>query len=209
MMESFVLQGQSIRLEPLELRHVDSLVAAAAIDQELYRWSPVPQGKTQTTDYVKTALAWQAAGTAVPFAIVTALDGSVLGSTRFWNLERWAWPHGHPLHGREVPDACEIGYTWLAKSAIRTGANTEAKLLMLRHAFEVWQVLRVCFHTDARNHRSRTALERIGGKFEGILRAHRMAADFVPRDSVRYSIIASEWPGVRHRLIGLLEGHRV
>ena len=157
---------------------------------------------------MKTALAWQEARTAVPFAIVRAIDSVVIGSTRFWNIERWAWPVGHPLHGRGVPDACEIGYTWLSSSTIRTGANTEAKLLMLRHAFEVWQVLRVCFHTDARNHRSRTALERIGGKFEGILRAHRMAADFIPRDSVRYSIIASEWPGVRHRLIGLLEGRR-
>jgi len=168
----------------------------------------VPSGKVQTTQYIETALAWQNAGTAVPFAIVQATGDTVIGSTRFWNVEHWGWPHGHPLHGRGVPDACEIGYTWLASSEIRSGVNTEAKLLMLRHAFEVWQVLRVCFHTDSRNQRSRTALERIGAKFEGILRAHRMAADCIPRDSVRYSIIASEWPGVRHRLIGLLEGHR-
>jgi len=100
------------------------------------------------------------AGTAVPFAIVRARMGWSIGSSRFWNLEYWAWPANHPSRGREVPDACEIGYTWLASSAIRTGANTEAKLLMLRHAFEVWQVLRVCFHTDARNQRSRAALER-------------------------------------------------
>ncbi|HXJ89971.1 MAG TPA: GNAT family protein [Candidatus Binatia bacterium] len=88
---------------------------------------------------------------------------------------------------------------------MRTGANTEAKLLMLRHAFEVWQVLRVCFHTDFRNQRSRTALERIGAQFEGILRAHRMAADFIPRDSVRYSILASEWPAVKTRLLSFLQ----
>src|SRR5438105_10830585 len=92
------------------------------------------------------------------------------------------------------------GYTWLTRSAIRTAANTEAKLLMLTHAFEQWQVLRDCFHTDARNQRSRAALERIGGQFEGILRSHRMAADHIARDSVRYSIIASEWPGVQQRL---------
>jgi RimJ/RimL family protein N-acetyltransferase len=128
----------------------------------------------------------------------------VIGSTRFWNLEHWAWPATHPSHGRSAPDACEIGYTWFAKSAIRTGANTEAKFLMLRHAFEVWQVLRVCFHTDARNQWSRAALERIGGQSEGILRAHRMAADFVPRDSVRYSIIAAEWPTVRQHLLQLV-----
>lgn len=78
-------------------------------------------------------------------------------------------------------------------------------MLMLQHAFEIWQVLRVCFHTDSRNQRSRAALERIGGKFEGILRAHRMAADFIPRDSVRFSIIAAEWPGVKKKLLQLLE----
>jgi N-acetyltransferase len=204
----FTFQGQRILLEPLELRHVDGLAQASATNRELYRWSPVPCGKAETAQYVETALAWQKAETAVPFAIVSVDDNAIIGSTRFWNIERWAWPPGHPLHGRNVPDACEIGYTWLASSAIRTGANTEAKLLMLRHAFEVWRALRVCFHTDSRNQRSRTALERIGAKFEGVLRAHRMAADFIPRDSVRYSIIASEWPGVRHRLIGLLNGRR-
>jgi len=190
------------------MHHVAGLAQASASNPELYRWSPVPSGKAQATRYVEAALEWQKAGTAVPFAIVRTSDDTVIGSTRFWNIERWAWPQGHSLHGRGVADACEIGYTWLASSDIRTGANTEAKLLMLRHAFEVWQVLRVCFHTDARNQRSRTALERIGAKFEGILRAHRMAADFIPRDSVRYSIIASEWPGVRHRLTELLDGRR-
>ena len=128
----------------------------------------------------------------------------MIGSSRFFDLERWAWPAGHPLHGRATPDTCEIGYTWLARSAIRTGANTEAKLLMLTYAFETWEVLRVCFHTDTRNERSRAALERIGGRFEGILRGHRMAADFIPRDSVRFSIIASEWPATKQRLEQLL-----
>jgi N-acetyltransferase len=113
-------------------------------------------------------------------------------------------PEGHAFHGRGVPDACEIGYTWFARSAIRTAANTESKLLMMTHAFEVWRVLRVCFHADARNARSRAAIERIGGQFEGILRAHRMAADYIPRDSVRYSILASEWPEVKQRLLQLV-----
>lgn len=134
--------------------------------------SPVPQGTVEAASYVDTALAWRDAGSAVPFAIVRMSDGVAIGSTRFWNLERWSWPPGHPRHGRHFPDACEIGYTWLTRSAIRTAANTEAKLLMLMHAFETWEVLRVCFHTDARNQRSRAALERIGGKCEGILRAH-------------------------------------
>jgi N-acetyltransferase len=199
------LQGRHIRLEPLGHQHVDGLAAAAGADPPLYRWSPVPQGTAEASRYVDTALAWRDAGTAVPFAIVRMQDDTVIGSTRFWNIERWAWPEGHPSHGRDVPDACEIGYTWLARSAVRTAANTESKLLMLRHAFEVWQVLRVCFHTDVRNQRSRSALERIGAQCEGILRAHRMAADFIPRDSVRYSIVASEWPIVKKRLLEFVE----
>ena len=196
-----VLCGEHIRLEPLEHRHVGGLVVAAAADPSLYRWSPVPQGKAETAKYVETALAWRDAGTAVPFAIVRAQDDTVIGSTRFWNIERWAWPPGHRWHERNAPDACEIGYTWLTRAAVRTAANTESKLLMLTHAFEVWQVLRVCFHTDIRNERSRAALERIGGRFEAILRAHRMAADYIARDSARYSIVAAEWPDVKERLV--------
>jgi RimJ/RimL family protein N-acetyltransferase len=197
-----VLQGSRIRLEPLNHSHVDRL-AAAATDRTLYRWSLIPQGKAEAKSYIETALAWRDAGTAVPFAIVRLDDNAVIGSTRFWNLERWAWPLGHERHGCCAFDACEIGHTWLTRAAIRTAANTEAKLLMLTHAFETWKALRVCFHTDARNERSRAALERIGGKFEGILRAHRMAADYTPRDSVRYSILAAEWPEVKLRLTNL------
>ena len=202
--ESPTLQGRHVRLEPLTHRHVDGLVSAAAEDPSLYQWSPVPQGKLQATQYIDTALAWLETGTAVSFATVALDNGAVIGSTRFFNLERWAWPPGHPWHGRDTPDACEIGYSWLARSAIRTAANTESKLLMLTHAFEDWQVLRICLHTDVRNQRSRAAIERIGGQFEGILRAHRMAADFIPRDSARYSIVAAEWPAVKERLTRLL-----
>ena len=150
--------------------------------------------------YVETALTWRDAGTALPFAIVRIGDGTVIGSTRFWNIEAWAWPPEHARNGRQLPDACEIGHTWLTRSAIQTAANTEAKLLMLTYAFETWQVLRVCLHTDGRNQRSRAAIERIGGKFEGILRAHRMAADYTARDSARFSILAAEWPDVKQRL---------
>jgi len=203
--EDLFLAGKHVRLEPLGHRHVDGLVAASAVDPSLYQWSPVPQGKAEAASYVDTAHAWRDAGSAVSFATVRADDGVVIGSTRFWNLERWSWPPGHARHGRQAPDACEIGYTWLTRSAIRTSANTEAKLLMLTHAFEAWQVFRVCFHTDARNQRSRAALERIGGKFEGILRAHRMAADYIPRDSVRYSIVAAEWPAAKQQLQKLLD----
>lgn len=200
-----VLQGRNVRLEPLALRHVAGLAAASAVDPDLYRWSPVPQGEAEATRYVQTAIEWHDAGSAVSFAVIRAADGEVIGSTRFFNLERWAWPAGHPSHGRADPDACEIGYTWYARPAIRTAANTDSKLLMLTYAFEVWKVLRVSLHTDARNERSRTAIERIGGKFEGILRAHRMAADFIPRDSARFSIVASEWPDLKPRLKDMLE----
>ncbi|HKM47226.1 MAG TPA: GNAT family protein [Terriglobales bacterium] len=203
--ESLVLSGKHVRLEPLDHHHVDGLAAASAGDASLYQWSPIPQGKAEALSYIDTALAWRDAGTAVPFATVRVEDGVVIGSTRFFNLERWTWPPGHPRHGRDVADACEIGYTWLAPSAIRTRANTEAKLLMLTHAFETWQALRVCFHTDVRNQRSRAAIERIGGKFEGILRAHRIAADFIARDSARFSIVAAEWPEVKQRLRQLLD----
>jgi len=206
MIRDFELRGRFVRLEPLDDRHADGLAAASAEDPSLYRWSPVPQGKAEAEAYIATALAWRDVGRAVSFATLRVDDGAVIGSTRFFDLESWAWPKGHALHGRETPDACEIGYTWLARSAIRSAANTEAKLLMLTHAFEVWKVLRVCFHTDVRNERSRAALGRIGGQFEGILRSHRMAADFIARDSARFSMVAAEWPGVKEKLTQKIVG---
>jgi N-acetyltransferase len=203
--ENLVLTGRHVRLEALDLRHANGLAGAAAADSTLYLWSPVPQGKAEAIRYIETALAWRDEGKAVPFATRRMADGVVIGSTRFFDLERWGWPPGHARQGRTRPDACEIGYTWLTRSAIRTAANTEAKLLMLEYAFETWQALRVCFHTDARNQRSRAALERIGAKFEGILRSHRMAADFIARDSARFSIVVAEWPEVKRRLSQLVD----
>lgn len=201
-----ILRGDYVRLEPLEQRHLDGLAEAAAVDPSLYRWTPLPQGRDGMSEYVNTAISWCEAGTAEPFAIIRLSDGAVVGSTRFWNLERWAWPVGNPRHGRTAPDVCEIGHTWLTASAIRTPVNTEAKLLMLAHAFETWEALRVCLHTDARNTRSRAAIERLGAKFEGILRAHRLAADFTIRDSARFSIVAAEWPAIRMRLNEFVAG---
>jgi RimJ/RimL family protein N-acetyltransferase len=205
--KSFVLEGGHVRLEPLELRHAGTLAAASAAEPSLYQWSAVPQGKLEMTRYIETALAWRDAGTAVPFAIVRRSDNAVIGSTRYFDMEGWAWPEGHARHGSSAADACEIGYTWLTISAIRTAANTEAKWLMLAYAFESWRMLRVCLHTDKRNQRSRAAIERIGGQFEGILRSHRMAADHIPRDSARYSIVAEEWPALKPRLEALIRAH--
>jgi RimJ/RimL family protein N-acetyltransferase len=192
--------GSHIRLEPLSPAHADGLVAASSGDPSLYEWSAVPIGRDAVLRYIETALAWNKAGTALAFATVRIADGVVIGSTRFFDIARWDWPPAHPRHGRENPDVCEIGYTWLAHEAVRTAANTEAKLLMLTHAFEVWGMLRVCLHTDARNKRSQAAIERIGGKFEGELRAHRMGSDFTARNSWRYSILESEWPEAKRLL---------
>ena len=200
-----ILKGSQIRLEPLELAHADALATAAAADPSLYQWSQVPQGSEAMRAYIETALAWRAAGTALAFATIRIADGAAIGSTRFFDMEQWKWPAALKRNGRTAPDVCEIGYTWLTAAAIRTAANTEAKLLMLTHAFETWGVLRVCLHTDARNLRSQEAIERIGGRFEGVLHAHRMAADFIARDSYRYSIVAAEWPEVKRRLIDRLQ----
>lgn len=206
-----LLTGPHIRLEPLTRDHIAPLATAAAepapgaTDPTLYSWTIVPQDIAETTRYVETALEWQANGTAVPFAVVRLSDNAVIGSTRYWNIERWQWPVGHARHGNPHPDACEIGWTWYGRSAIRTGANHEAKFLMLQHAFEQWDCVRVCLHTDSRNTRSQAAMERIGFKREGILRAHKLAVDAIPRDSFRYSMIAAEWPEAKQRLLARIQ----
>ncbi len=197
---TLTLVGKVVRLEPLDHRHVPGLVAASEGGGELYRWSPVPQDEAEVRRYVETALAARDSGNAVPFAAVRAEDDAVIGSTRFFDLDYWPWPDAaRQAHG-SGPDTCEIGYTWLSPKAIRTGANTEMKRLMLTHAFETWRVQSVCLHTDARNQRSRDAMQRIGLRYEGVLRAHRLGADLTPRDSARFSVTAAEWPAVREHL---------
>jgi RimJ/RimL family protein N-acetyltransferase len=196
------LTGTRVRLEPLAYRHLPGLVAAAAGGGELYRWTTVPRDEAQARGYIETALAARDRGAAVPFAVVALTDEKVIGSTRFWDPGYWPWPDRDPALPR-TPDTCEIGHTWLGPDAIRTGANTQMKRLMLTHAFETWRVQSVCLHTDARNERSRAAMERIGARFEGILRAHRLAADLTPRDSARYAITAAGWPAVSEHLASL------
>jgi RimJ/RimL family protein N-acetyltransferase/GNAT superfamily N-acetyltransferase len=196
------LTGDHVRLEPLAVRHVPGLLKAAAQDPSLYQWVLVPQDEPAMRRHVEDALAARAKGIAVPFAVVRLADETVIGATRFHQLDYWARPGG-----ADVPDTCEIGYTWLAREALRTGANTEMKRLMLTHAFEVWQVRSVCLHTDVRNQRSQDAIRRIGGTFEGVLRSHRLAVDQSPRDSARFSITAAEWPAVRQHLADLTARH--
>ena len=203
MIEDLVLKGRTVRLEPIGLPHVDGLLAAATADPSLYQWTVVPQTGAAMQTYVETAMALRQLGTGFAFVTVRIEDDAVIGATRYFDMERWSWPTGHARHANPHPDVCEIGYTWLTRSAIRSPANTEAKLMMLTHAFESWQMVRVCLHTDARNEQSRAAMERIGCKFEGILRSHRMASDSIPRNSARYSIIAAEWPEAKRRLVNM------
>lgn len=198
-----VLCGRLVRLEPLEPRHRPGLVAASAGDPQLFRMSKVPVGDAEVGRYVEAAQAARDAGNTAPFAVIRLAGEAVIGSTRLFDLQWWSWPEGHPRHGHDGPDTCEIGHTWLTRSAIRTGANTEMKRLALTLAFENWQVQSVCFHTDARNERSRRALSRIGARYEGILRSHRLAADDQPRDSARFAITAADWPAVKAHLAEL------
>ncbi len=194
------LSGNYVQLETLSLSHVEGLVEAASDHPSLFKWTVVPQGIAAMTKYVETAIAGKMNGSMLPYAIIDRRDGRVKGSTRYWNIQHWAWPEHHKRFGTGLPDVCEIGHTWLTATATRTPINTEAKLLLLTNAFEYWDTLRVCFQTDVRNERSRAAIERIGGKFEGIVRAERLAADDSIRDTARYSIVAAEWPEIKERL---------
>jgi len=208
MVEDVCLSGAHVRLEPLGRHHVDGLVRASADGGELYRWSPVPRTFEAAGAYVETALEWKAQGTGLAFAVISQERDEVIGSTRFFDLKRWAWPADHPRAQEGRFDTGEIGYTWLTPAAIRTAANSEAKLLLLTHAFETWRMHCVCFHADARNARSRAALSRLGAQFEGVLRSHRLAADHIARDSARFSITAAEWPQVRSECLARLQRAR-
>jgi N-acetyltransferase len=196
-----VLSGRYVRLEPLTLSHVPGLMDAATGPRETFLWTVVPEAEKAMHQYVEQALEEQRQGRQIPFATVDARTSKVVGSTRFCNVERWPWPPESPrARPPGCADAVEIGYTWLHPSAQRSAINTEAKRLMLAHAFEVWEVYRVTLKTDERNTRSRAAIERIGGRLDGLLRGHMPGADGDVRTSAVYSIVASEWPVVRARL---------
>lgn len=191
------LSGDHVRLLPLSLEHIPALTNAAGQDRSNYQWTWVPHGEGAMRTYVDEALALSAERKAIPFATTLAASGEVVGCTRFANFEYHAWAPGSAhSRGPSVPDGVEIGWTWLAHSAQRTKANTEAKWLMLRYAFEELGVRVVRLNTDRRNARSRAAIERIGGKLDGVIRANRAATDDTVRDSAAYSIIESEWPDV-------------
>ena len=187
-----VLEGQDVRLEPLTPAHEESLIAAAE-DGELWKSSVtiVPSPDTMGA-YIASALKAQDLGCELPFVIIRKASESVVGHTRFYDIE---------LADRRV----EIGYTWLAASAQRTEVNTESKLLLLTHAFESWRCIRVAFITDVLNQQSQSAILRLGAKQEGVLRNHMVMPGGRYRDSVCFSIIEAEWPEVKARLKAKLE----
>jgi RimJ/RimL family protein N-acetyltransferase len=198
--EPVVLAGAHVRLEPLAPVHVPGLVAAAAEDRSTYNWTSVPEGEDELRAIVDQAEEERVAGIRLGFATVHLLAERIVGSTSFLDPQRW--PGGPRRRGI---DSIEIGSTWLAASAQRTVVNTEAKLLMLTHAFEMYGVQRVVLNTDARNERSRAAIARIGATFEGVLRGFRYGVEGTPRDTATFAIPAADWPEVRARLVARLK----
>jgi RimJ/RimL family protein N-acetyltransferase len=194
-----ILEGDIVRLEPLSLAHADALTMAGA-DPSVFRWTQLPgmrwtyeQGcleapsRALVQGYIEQAQSWQKASTALPFATIAKSLDRAVGSTRFANID-------------VANKRAEIGWTWLANDWQKSGANTEAKLLMLQHAFERMGCIRVEFKTDRRNDKSRAALLRIGAVQEGILRQHMVLPDGTYRDSVYFSVLDSEWPRVKSDL---------
>lgn len=187
------LGGNRVRLDPLELSHLPGLVAAGA-DPATWTWMHAPlTDEASMRAWVEDAIRNRDAGGEVPFTTVDAATGRVLGSTRFMSIA--------PAHRR-----LEIGWTWLTPAAHGTGANTEAKLLMLEHAFERLGAMRVEFKTDARNERSRAALAGIGATFEGVFRRHQVMGSGRVRDSAWFAVVDEDWPDVRDRLRARLAG---
>ncbi|HEU4585161.1 MAG TPA: GNAT family protein [Gemmatimonadaceae bacterium] len=181
------LAGLHVRLEPLELSHAEELLEVA-LEPELWSFTTRRVDSPETMrSYLETAMAERDAGVSLPFITRDAASGRAIGSTRFLNISR---------HDRRV----EIGWTWIGKRWQRTAVNTEAKYLMLRHAFETWECVRVELKTSTLNERSRAAIKRIGGVEEGIFRRHTRNADGTWRDTIWFSILDREWPDVKQRL---------
>ncbi len=201
-LEAPTLIGQLVRLEPVSPDHVDDLVEAAGHDRSTYDWTTVPHGRESVQQYVQWLFDRAEAGEYVPFTQVRVADDRAVGMTNYLSI-RWEATAAHPY-------AVEVGGTWLAHPAQRSGINVEAKLLLFTHAFEEWGVGRVDLKTDARNARSRAAIVGVGAQFEAVLRSwqpsHARGEQGRLRDSAIHSIVASEWPEVRDRLRARLAG---
>lgn len=185
--ETVILDGNFIRLEPLSGNHLDAL-CRVGLNEEIWRLSPTTiNTREDMSRYIENALDEQVKGVSLPFATVEKKTSEVVGSTRFGKID--------PKNRR-----AEIGWTWIGKSWQRTFVNTEAKFLMLRYAFEVWNCIRVELKTDVLNEKSRRAIERLGAKQEGILRKHIITDSGRFRDTVYYSILDDEWGVVKTNL---------
>lgn len=194
-MNDVSLIGQHVKLLPLQPIHAQDLLRAAA-DGKLWELKvTVVPGPDTVDDYIATAMRGRAAGTVMPFVIISMATGKIVGTTRFWKIDR-------------ANRKAEIGHTWLSASAQRTAINTEAKYLMLAYAFETLGCVRIQFTTDELNEKSRAAILRIGAKQEGIIRHERIMPDGRKRDSVRFSIIDTEWPEVKAMLEAKLQHER-
>ncbi len=185
------LTGDYARLEPLAVEHLEEIKLAAA-DGQLWQlfFTSVPAPE-KTAEWLSIALQMQEAGTALPFIVRDLRTGQIVGSTRYCNID-------------SKNQRLEIGYTWYSQSVQRSGINTECKLLLLSHAFETLACIAVEFRTDWFNKRSQAAIERLGAKRDGVLRNHMIQAEGRIRDTVVYSIIQNEWPGVKANLRYLL-----
>jgi len=194
-LEGPVLEGALVRLEPLERRHAAELAVAAEEQRGTYAFTWVPRAD-EVGDYIEAQLERAATGRLAPYAQVSLATGRAVGATSYWEPRCWL--------SDDRLDAVEVGFTWLAGSAQGTGVNAEAKLLLFRHAFEEWGVSRVDLKTDARNARSRAAIESVGARFEGILRnwsrSWAPGEDGLLRDSAIFSVTAEEWPECGERL---------
>lgn len=187
-MEPIELRGRMVSIEPLVLDHAPGLLKAADCD-EVFAWLPYPRPADldQARFWIEDALVDWRAARRLPFAVLSAADGSVIGSTSYWDFD--------------AKDAhVEIGSTWLCRACWRSGCNVEAKLLLMTHAFEVLGLERVALRTDIRNERSQRAIERLGAIREGVHRHEMRRRDGSWRDSVHYSILRSEWPAAKQRL---------
>jgi RimJ/RimL family protein N-acetyltransferase len=185
------LEGRHVRLEPLTLAHLDAL-CVHGLDDDLWRFTTTQiHAPAEMRTYVETALDEQARGVALPFVTVERSSGEIVGSTRFGNIER-------------EHRGAEIGWTWVARRCHRTPVNTEAKYLMLSHAFETWQCIRVALKTDSINERSRHAILRLGAKEEGTFRNHMIVSTGRIRHTTYFSITDSEWPTVKADLAAKL-----
>ena len=190
-----ILEGVHARLEPLAKAHLAEL-AQVGLDEELWRWIPTPvRTREEMAAYIESALNEEERGVSLPFAIVDKAAGRAIGSTRYGNIDR-------------TNHRVEIGWTWIAREWQRTAINTEAKYLLLRHAFESLGCMRVELKTDSLNERSRAAILRIGAREEGVFRNHMVTASGRIRHTVYFSIIDSEWPAVKARLEAKLNTHR-